>query len=395
MNESILFNCPYTIDLALDSRSISFEDPTGEKGSGGASFAGRKGSPNKFLEPGEKVILANINGPGTIRHIWMTFPPMKPEWMRSIWMEVFYNNSQQPCISLPCLDFFGLPHGRPVAYTSVFTSAQEGRGFNSYLPMPFDQQIKIELTNSSSRAIPLYYQIDYTLQPVLPGDTGFLHATFKRENPTTIKKDFTIFDGLKGPGRFLGCNVGIRIVDKSQLWYGEGEVKFYMDNDLSLPTICGTGLEDYVGSAWGMDRHVTPYAGVPLLVKHPEARDPNPDFVGFYRWHLPDPILFREKLKVTIQQIGFNMISAGEKHKADELVEAGMIAGRGLSLSKNPSMHAIGIFERIDDYCATAFVYLKKPQPVPPLNLETALSDIERRPYEKPDNFEIMLEMTQ
>jgi hypothetical protein len=395
MNEQPLFNCPSRIDLSLDSRSISFENTNGERGSGGASFSGRKGSPNKLLDPGEKVVLADIEGPGTIRHFWMTFPPMKPELMRSIWMEVFYNSNKQPSISLPCLDFFGLPHGRPVSYSSAFTSAQEGRGFNSYLPMPFDHHIRIELTNSTSRTISLYYQIDYTLQSVLPEDTGYLHATFRRENPTTMKKDFTIFEGFEGPGRFFGCNVGIRILDKSQVWYGEGEVKFYIDNDRSLPTICGTGLEDYVGTAWGMDRHFTPFAGVPLLVKNSEGQDPNPDFVGFYRWHLPDPIIFREKLKVTIQQIGFTIIAAGEQHKADELQKSGKIAGPGLSLSQNPAIYATGIFERVDDYCATAFVYLKKPQSVSPLNLDTVISEINRLPYEKPDSFEIMLEMFQ
>ena len=250
------------------------------------------------------------------------------------------------------------------------------------------------MTNVGSRTIPLYYQIDYTLQSTLPEGTGYLHATFRRENPTVMKKDFTIFDGLEGPGRFFGCNVGIRIIDKSQFWYGEGEVKFYIDGDKTLPTICGTGLEDYVGTAWGMDRHFTPLAGVPLLVKNPEAQDPNPDFVGFYRWHLPDPIIFRDKLTVTIQQIGFNVIAKGEEHKVETLEKEGKIAGQGLSLSPNPGIHATGIFERVDDYCATAYVYLKNPQPVSPLNLPDAIADIQRCPHEKPDNFEIMLGMS-
>jgi hypothetical protein len=120
-----------------------------------------------------------------------------------------------------------------------------------------------------------------------------------------------------------------------------------------------------------------------------------PDFVSFYRWHLPDPIIFQKKLKVTIQQIGFDSIAAGEEHKADELKKSGKIAGRGLSLSPNPSLYATGIFERVDDYCATAFVYLKKPQSVSPLNLDTVISEIERLPYEKADSFEIMLEVFQ
>ncbi len=395
MNPDIIFNDPSFIDLTLDSRSVSFENPSGDRGSGGKSHGGRKGSPNKFLNPGEKVVLANLKGPGVIRHIWMTFPPMKPELMRAVWMEAFYDHSKDPSISVPCLDFFGLPHGRPVPYTSALTTAQEGRGFNTYLPIPFNESIRIELTNSASRRIPLYYQIDYTLRPDIPKDTGYLHVTFRRENPTVIKQDFVIADGFMGPGRFIGCAIGIRVLDKEQFWYGEGEVKMYMDEDTSLPTICGTGLEDYVGTAWGMDSHIAPMAGVPLMVKDPDSQDPNPDFVSFYRWHLPDPVIFRKKIKVTIQQIGFSIIPKGEEKKATVLEKAGKIAGRGLNLSENPSIHATGIFERIDDYCATAFVYLQNPQAVPRLTLDSALSDIERLAYEKAGPFETMLEMTQ
>lgn len=390
-----IYNDPSFIDLSLDSKSVSFENPSGNRGGGGKTYGGRKGSPNKMLEPGEKILLADLNGPGAIRHIWMTFSPMKPEFMRAVWMEVFYDDNSLPSISVPCLDFFGLPHGRPAALNSAVIAVQEGRGFNTYLPIPFRNKIRLELTNSTSRKVPLYYQIDYTLHSDFPENTGYLHAAFRRENPTRLKRDFVIADGFEGPGRFFGCVVGIRVLEKKQIWYGEGEVKMYIDEDEQFPTICGTGLEDYVGTAWGMDTHSAFMAGVPLVVKNPESQDPNPDFVGFYRWHLPDPIIFKKKIIVTIQQIGFTIIPKGSEGMIKELETAGHIAGRGFTYSENPSFLATGIVEREDDYCATAFVYLTKPQAVPQLDLGLALSDIKRLSYEKASPFEAMFEMLQ
>jgi hypothetical protein len=277
----------------------------------------------------------------------MTFPPGPPHAMRSVWMEIFYDDNPDPSVSVPCLDFFGLPHGRPAPYFSVMTSAQEGRGFNSYCPMPFRRRFRLELTNSGSDAIPFYYQIDYTQGKLDPSD-GYLHVSFRRENPTTLKRDFVIAEGLKGPGRFFGCVMGIRVFPDGMLWYGEGEVKVYRDGDKDLPTICGTGLEDYVGSAWGMSPHVALYAGVPLSTSAParegEPRSSLPEYVSFFRWHVPDPIVFHEDLKVTIQQIGY--------------------AG------------ANGIAERRDDYCASAFVYCQHPQAVGRLDINAALADL-------------------
>ena len=128
---------PSRVDLRLDSRAVTFENPTGERGAGGRSYGGRKGAPSRRLEAGDTVVLADLHGPGTLRHIWMTFSPAPPEVTRSIWMEVFYEDMAEPSISAPWVDFFGLPHGRPAAYSSLLTAVQEGRGFNAYFPMPF------------------------------------------------------------------------------------------------------------------------------------------------------------------------------------------------------------------------------------------------------------------
>jgi hypothetical protein len=384
---------PAHIDASLESRAATFENPTGAKGAGGASYGGRKGAPSKRVAARERVVLADVEGSGVVRHIWMTMPPAPPEQLRSLVLEVFYGSADEPSVSVPCLDFFGLPHGRAVAYCSALSSAQEARGFNSYVPMPFRDGIRIELVNAQDRETILYYQVDYTLQAEVPADLGYLHVSFRRENPTTLRQDFVIADGLRGPGRFLGCNVGVRVIDDAN-WYGEGEVKVYLDGDDELPTICGTGLEDYVGTAWGLGVHETPYCGAPLVVG-PNVVDGtpmngNPDLVGFYRWHLPDPIMFRSSLKVTIQQIGAKFFAAGQEEAMAAYEKTNPVAGTGWVRGLVPGMLAWGIAERVDDFCATAFVYCSEPQAVPRLDVEAALADIGRRPYEPMNPMELM-----
>jgi hypothetical protein len=380
---------PACIDPSLDSRAVTFENPTGQRGAGGQACSGRKGSPSRRLAANERVILADLRGPGTLRHIWMTFPPAPPEVMRALWLEVFYDGADAPSVSVPCLDFFGMPHGRPVAYASALTAAQEGRGFNSYLPMPFRDAVRVELTNSAARPMDLYYQIDYTLEPRLPDHAGYLHVTFRRENPTVQRRDFVIADDFHGPGRFIGCNVGVRVIDPG-FWYGEGEVKVYRDGDVTYPTICGTGLEDYVGSAWGLGPHHAPYAGAPLDVRSPTGGS-NPEFVGFYRWHLSDPIMFERDLRVTIQQIGFVLFFAGQEEAFEQYAKTNPAAGRGWQRDPRPGVLAQGIAERVDDYCSTAYVYCRTPQAVSRLGLAAALADISRRAYERVDPLEALL----
>jgi hypothetical protein len=381
---------PAVVDPDLDARACTFENPSGARGAGGTVSGGRKGAPNRQVKAGETVLLADVAGPGVIRHIWMTFVPAPPEVMRAMTLEVFYDGADEPSVSVPCLDFFGMPHGRPVAFASALLAAQEGRGFNSYLPMPFAESVRVEFTNHADQPTLLYQQVDYTLQPWLPDDLGHLHATFRRQNPTTQQQDFVIVDGLEGPGRFLGCNVGVRVLDEGS-WYGEGEVKIYRDGDLDHPTICGTGLEDYVGSAWGMGTHDAPFGGSPLVLG-PDGRPDTaaPDFVGFYRWHLPDPVMFRSDLRVTIQQIGAAFFPLGQEEQFEAYAATHPAAGQGWLKELSPGLVAWGIAERVDDYCATAYLYCSTPQPVPRVDPAAACADIERRPYEHASPFEAM-----
>ncbi len=385
-----MFADPSSIDVTLDARSISFENPTGARGAGGVAAGGRKGAPSRVVAPGERITLADIAGPGTIRHIWCTVPPMAPEQMRALTVEVFYNGRDEPSISVPLLDFFGVACGRPRAYTSALTSAHEGRGFNAYFPMPFHEQVRVEFVNGAARPCVLYFQIDYTLQRSLAPDVGMLHAEFRRENPTALRHDFTITDGWHGPGRFLGCVVGVRPIDAGS-WYGEGEVKVYRDGDEALPTICGTGLEDYVGSAWGMGAHHGLYAGAPLVAGNADGGMlALADFVGFYRWHVPDPIVFHDGLRVTIQQIGMHAFGPDDLDARDGYVATNPIAGNGWHPRRERGAW-VGLFERVDDYSAAAFVYLRDAQAVRRVEVAHATADLARRDYERPDPMEAFL----
>jgi hypothetical protein len=382
---------PAVVDPTLDSRAVSFENPTGARRAGGTAHGGRKGAPNRRIRAGERVVLADLEGPGIARHLWMTVPPAPPERLRALLLEVYYDDAPEPSVSVPVLDFFGLPHGRLCAYESAYTTVLEGRGLTSYLPMPFARRMRVEFVNASERGTILYYQLDYTLVPELAPDLGRLHVTFRRENPTTLRQDFVIADGLRGPGRFLGCNVGVRVIDAAD-WYGEGEVKVYRDGDTDLPTICGTGLEDYVGSAWGLGQCHSMYSGAPLVV-HPSARAGgpmagNPDFVGFYRWHGPDPIMFSRDLRVTIQQIGAKFFAAGQDAELAAYERTNPVAGEGWHRGVAPGMLAWGIAERVDDYCATAYLYCSEAQVVPRVDVAAATVDLARRDFEDADPFE-------
>jgi hypothetical protein len=257
------------------------------------------------------------------------------------------------------------------------------------MPMPFKHSVRIELTNRSAHYVTFFYQIDYTLEQSISEGAGYLHTMFRRENPTTLRRDFVIVEGLKGPGRFLGCSVGIRNLEKGP-WYGEGEVKIYRDGDSELPTYCGTGLEDYAGSGYGLGRYSGPYTGSPIQIPTPPSAPSDswegPDFVSFYRWHLPDPIIFREELRVTIQQIGGSKaysFTKGQEAAFEAYRAANPAAGPGWPPDNDKEFVDPGVLvERRDDYCATAFVYCRQPQGVPRINIESAIADIGLLPIE-------------
>jgi len=289
---------PYRLDTGLLARSISFENPTGAPGEGGKAASklgvGRKGRPMQNVRPGQTVTLCDIAGPGTIRHIWMT-TRSEPVNLRSLVLRAYWDGQAHPSIECPVGDFFGFAHGKVMAYASAVHSVGAKAGMNIWLPMPFAKRAKITFTNEGPKAQPLFYQIDYTLGDGHPEDVGRLHVLFRRENPTTLKKDFHLLPQRNQKGRFIGSVIGIRATHGN--WWGEGEVKVYMDGDTEFPTICGTGSEDYVGLSWGIQQTPFPYNGCSLNEKR---------FVSMYRWHLPDLIQWQKRCRITIQQIAWD-----------------------------------------------------------------------------------------
>lgn len=293
-----LMDAPYLLDTGLRSGSISFENPTGEPGAGGKAAsrlgAGRKGAPARTIQPGETVQLCDIRGPGTIRHIWMTTEG-DPVTQRACVIRAWWDGQDHPSLECPIGDLFGIAHGKITSYQSAVHSCGPTGGRNLWLPMPFFKRAKFTFSNEGAKPIPLFYQVDYTLHDKHPRDVGRLHVLFHRENPTTEKQDFVLLPQRKQKGRFIGSLIGIRNLHPSQ-WWGEGEIKVYMDGDKEWPTIVGTGSEDYVGLAWGIQLAPFLYNGCSLNEK---------DFVTMYRWHLPDPISWRKECRITIQQIAW------------------------------------------------------------------------------------------
>lgn len=291
-----LIHEPYRLDTGLTSRSISFENPTVAAGAGGKAASplgvGRKGAPARQIRPGEEVVLGDIEGPGTIRHIWLT-TDQSPVVQRACVLRTYWDDQAHPSIECPIGDFFGCAHGRITSYQSAVHSVGPTGGRNIWLPMPFVKRAKFTFTNEGKTPVTLYYQIDYTLGDKHPADVGRLHALFRRENPTVEKQDFELLPQRRQRGRFVGSVIGVRNLHPDQ-WWGEGEIKVYMDGDREFPTICGTGSEDYVGLAWGVQVAPFLYNGCSLNEK---------GFVTMYRWHLPDPIAWQREGRVTMQQI--------------------------------------------------------------------------------------------
>lgn len=292
---------PYLLDTGLLSRSISFENPTGAPGEGGKAASnlgvGRKGKPSQSMSPGDPVQLCDIPGPGTIRHIWITTPG-EPANLRSLVIRVWWDGQEHPSIECPVGDFMGMAHGKVTAYQSAVHSVGQRAGMNIWLPMPFTKRAKITLANEATKdakPVPLFYQIDYTAADKHADDVGRLHVLFRRENPTTEKRDFELLPERGQKGRFIGSVIGIRNLHPDQ-WWGEGEIKVYMDGDKEFPTICGTGSEDYVGLSWGIQQTPFMYNGCNLDQKN---------FISMYRWHLPDPIAWQKQCRITIQQIAW------------------------------------------------------------------------------------------
>lgn len=346
----------------VETRWASPENPRGARGAGGQADGGRKGRPCVPVAAGQTLVLAEESDvSGTVRRIWLTIDDRSPAMLRGLRLDFFWDGAATPAVSAPLGDFFSQPCGRTVAFESDLFSNPEGRSFCTVVPMPFRTGMRLTLTNESGVDLAMcFYDVDYTVGDAHGPDTLYFHAAFRRENPTVLRRDFAILPPVEGRGRFLGCALGVR-ADRARYgrtWWGEGEVKAYVDGDDALPTLCGTGTEDYIGTAWGQGAYAHRYQGCPLA-------DLDTGTFGFYRLHVPDPVWFHASLRVDIQQIGWGDAEnrAVMRHRGTTPLRTGVEP-----VPWEPDDAAGGIFEREDDWSATAWFYLDRPENgLPPL----------------------------
>ena len=348
----LFFNTEATLPIITgeSSRAVNAENPRGERGGGGKSASalgpGRKGSPCVTLRAGERTDICDIKACGVINHIWITVADRTSDadlfLLRDLVIRMYWDGEEQPSVESPLGDFFCLGFGESYTVNSSLICVNPLRGMNCFIPMPFSSGARIEIENRHRNDVGgFFYQIDYCLRDSLPENAGRFHASWRREPITKKGVDYTILDGVTGSGHYIGTFLCISALER--YWWGEGEIKYYIDGD-EYPTVCGTGTEDYFGGAWSFARHengecvettfCTSYQGYPfyadrdMTVLNPYHDRSCPPMRAFYRWHVADPIRFRNSLRVTIQQIGI--------------------------------CHA-GLFERSDDVSSVAYWYQTEP----------------------------------
>jgi len=299
------------------SFSITPENPTGEKGKGGMSKAGSaasaarelgqgwKENPFVVIQPGQTFSLADIQGSGAIQHIWMT---PTGNWRFSI-LRFYWDNEQDPSVEVPVGDFFGMGWGKYARLSSMPVAVNPGSAFNCYWVMPFRKHARVTLENLDDTPVRIFYEIDYT-QTSVPSDAAYFHAQFRRVNPLPYKSVYTILDGVKLQGQYVGTYIAWGSHNSG--WWGEGEVKFYIDGDKDFPTIASTGTEDYFGGSYDFENQQTkqyeeftaPYSGLVQVIR-PDGLYQSQQRFGLYRWHILDPVRFNSDLRVTIQALGW------------------------------------------------------------------------------------------
>lgn len=299
------------------SRSISPENFTGEKGKGGMATEGTgescardlgvgwKISPSVKIEAEETFTLADIEGSGAIQQIWMT---PTGNWRFSI-LRIYWDNQENPSVECPVGDFFCSGWGKFSQLSSLAVCVNPGSAFNCYWQMPFRKRCRITITNIDESDIILFYQINYTLTEI-PENAAYFHAQFRRVNPLPYKEVYTILDGVEGDGHYVGTYMAWSV--NNQGWWGEGEMKFFIDDDKEYPTICGTGVEDYFCGSYNFENrdthqyqeYSTPYAGLHQVLR-PDGVYQSQTRFGMYRFHITDPVRFQKNLKVTVQALGW------------------------------------------------------------------------------------------
>jgi hypothetical protein len=372
----------------VETRWISPENPTGARGAGGRVNRGAKGAAFIVVAPGASVDLADIRGAGIINRLWISGTiPRNPEQRRLVRLVMTWDDAPAPAVDVPMGEFFGAALGLAVPFESALLQNPEGRSFNATIPMPYRTAARIRVINEAPSYALIWYDINYSVVKAHAADVLYFHTSWRRVPKTTPGTDFEILPRVAGRGRYLGTHVGVIGGHEAYrgTWFGEGEVKVFLDGDTTLPTLVGTGTEDYIGTGWGQGTYRGRYHG--SLVSDEKA-----DLYAFYRYHLDDPVFFHRDCRVTIQQMG-NAPTA--KIKAMQAAGAPVVPVLVLDLKGEPVMDirktppdvhllldAQGLpafddprhpqggvnYYRSDDVSATAYFYLDRPvNGLPPL----------------------------
>jgi hypothetical protein len=393
-----LFSAPPT---DVETGWFSPENPTGEKGKGGLTNRGAKGNAFFIIQPGETQTLFDVKGAGIIQKMWFSGSiAQNPVQRRAVRIDMYWDGATKPAVSAPIADFFGLAHGLTARYDNALFSSPEGRSFNFTIPMPFRKSGLVSVTNESAEEVWLWYDINFLKMKKVPEDAMYFHAYWNRNTKTALGEDYEILPRVDGTGRYLGANIGVIGGDSLYLgsWFGEGEVKIYLDGDADHPSLMGTGTEDYVGSGWGQGEYACRNFGSPIA----KAQF---DVYAFYRYHIADPVYFHRNCRVTVQQMGNastdkikDMIAKGAAVKPLLWIDNSRRPSQPVRLLDDPEaeqlffsdkMHNTGInYYRSDDVCATAYFYLDRPaNNLPHLpSVELRLKDLKEKVWSIPRN---------
>jgi len=380
----------------VQTRWVSPENPNGEKGRGALTNKGAKGNAFYIIAPGEKKSLFDVNGTGIIRRMWLSGTiGLNEKQRRAVRIDMYWDGASKPAVSAPVGDFFGIGLGLSAKYDNALFQSPEGRSFNFTIPMPFRKSALITLTNESSEEVWVWFDIDYLEMKELPEDALFFHAYWNRNPKTTPGKDYEILPRVEGNGRYIGANIGV-IGDSVYrgTWFGEGEIKMYLDGDEDHPSLVGTGTEDYIGSGWGQGEYAARYFGS----LHADGEN---DIYAFYRYHIDDPVYFHQNCKVTLQQMGsasrdelLKIKSKGGDFIPTWAVTEGKDGRRSahrrlLEEATSPNLEDSNSspgsmnYYRSDDVSATAYFYLDKPASnlpeLPPLDIR--MKNLESRVF--------------
>ena len=357
----------YRFDSTSSIRWSSPENQDGKKGGGGKENNRAKGHPYDAIPAGQSKALLDIQGQGMIHRIWITLSDRSPEMLRSLRIDMYWDNEKKPAVSVPFGDFFGVGLGRTAKFQSALFANPEGRSFNCFVPMPFRKAARIVVTNESTKNLQaMFFDVDYSLNTQWNPQNLYFHAYWHRDTATTLTEDFEILPSLKGRGRFLGTNIGVHgnpLYVNS--WFGEGEVKMYLDGDKEYPTLAGTGTEDYIGTAYGQGQFTTSYTGCTI------SDDSNRRYC-FYRFHIPDPIYFNAACRVTIQQLGGSITGNLQKLQADRVPLIPVTTDDGKLHSFYDPAKTVDLsnpilpkgwtnYYRSDDVSAVSYFYLSTP----------------------------------